>query len=133
MRKYYENGLRFNGVYSRDNLPKTIKNGAYVINLDKYANVSTHWIALYVKNDEVIYFDGFGVEDVPKEIKRFVGHKDMKTNIFRIQAHNSIMCGYFCIGFIHFMFANKTLINFTCLFSPYAFEKNDEIIFKYFK
>ena len=113
MRKYYENGLRFNGVYSRDNLPKTIKNGAYVINLDEYANVSTHWIALYVKNDEVIYFDGFGVEHVPKEIKRFVGHKDIKTNIFKIQAHNSIMCGYFCIGFIHFMFANKTLINFT--------------------
>ena len=59
--KYYENEPRFNGVYSRDNLPKTIKNGAYVINLDEYEDVGTHWIALYVKNNEVIYFDSFGV------------------------------------------------------------------------
>ena len=62
IKEYYENESRFNGVYSRDNLPKTIKNGAYVINLDEYADVGTQWIALYVKNDEVIYFDSFGVE-----------------------------------------------------------------------
>ena len=54
MKEYYEYEARFNGVYSRDNLPKTIKNGAYVINLDEYADVGTHWIALYVKNNEVI-------------------------------------------------------------------------------
>ena len=70
-----------------------IKNGAYVTFLDEYANVGTHWIALYVKNNEVIYFDSFGVEHVSKEIKRFIGHKKTKTNIFRIQADNSIMCG----------------------------------------
>ena len=93
---YYENEPRFNGVYSRDNLLKRIKNGAFVINLDEYPDVGTHWIALYAKNNEVIYFDSFGVEHVPKEIKRFIGHKDIKTNIFRIQAYNSIMCGYFC-------------------------------------
>ena len=75
-------------VYSRDNLPKTIKNGAYVINPDEYADVSTHWIALYVKDNEVSYFDSFGVEHVPKEIKRFIGHKNTKTNIFKIQADN---------------------------------------------
>ena len=57
----------------------------------------------------------------------------MKTNIFRIHADNSIMCGYFCIRFIDFMFANKTLIDFTSLFSPYDFEKNDKIILSYFK
>ena len=85
------------------------------------------------KNNEVIYFDSLGVEQVPKEIKRFIGHKDIKTNIFRIQAYNSIMCGCFCIEFIDFMFANKTLIDFTSLFSPYDFEKNDKIILKYFK
>ena len=85
------------------------------------------------KNNEVIYFDSLGVEQVPKEIKRFIGHKDIKTNIFRIQAYNSIMCGCFCIEFIDFMFANKTLIDFTSLFSPYNFEKNDKIILKYFK
>ena len=94
-----------------------MKNGAYVINLDEYAGVGTHWIALYVKNNEVIYFDSFGVEHVPKEIKRFIELKNTKTNIFRIQAHNSIMCGYFCIGFIDFLFAGKSLIGFTSLFS----------------
>ena len=86
--EYYENDSRFNGVYSRYNLPKTIKNRAYVINLDDYADAGTHWIALYVKSDEVIYFDSFGVKHVPKEIKRFTGHKNTKTNVFRIQADN---------------------------------------------
>ena len=68
IQEYYKNKPRFNGVYSKDNLPKTIKNGAYVINLDEYEDVGTHWIALFVKNDEVIYFDSFGVEHVPKKI-----------------------------------------------------------------
>ena len=91
-----------------------------------------------MKNNEVIYFDSFGAEHVPKEIIKFIeskfhGDKDIKTNIFRIQAYNSIMCGYFSIGFIDFMFANKTLIDFTSLFSPYDFEKNDKIILKYFE
>ena len=71
----------------------------------------------------VIYFDSFVDEHVPKEIKRFIGHKNTKTGIFRIQADNSIMCGYFCIGFIDFMFEHKSLIDFTCLFSPYDFRK----------
>ena len=108
IKEYYENEPGFNCVYSKDNLPKITKNGAYVINLDEYADVGTHWIALYVKNNKVIYFDSFGVEHVPEEIKKFVGNKDIKINIFRIQAYNSIMCGYFCIKFIDFMFANKT-------------------------
>ena len=119
---------RFNGVYSRDNLPKKIKDGAYVINLDEYSYVGTHWIVLYVSNNEIIYFDSFGVEHVPKEIKNFIGHKNIKTNIFRIQSNNSIMCGYFCIGFIDFIFVGKTLIGYTSLFLPYDFEKNDNRI-----
>ena len=97
---------------------------ACIVNLDNYKNTGTHWIALYVKNNEIIYFDSFGVEYIPKEIKRFIEHKNIKTNIFRIQADNSIMCGYFCIGFIDFMFG---------LFSPYDFKKNDDIISSYFK
>ena len=112
IKEYHENESRFNGVYSRDNLPKTIKNGAYVINLDEYEDVGTHWIAFYVKNNEVIYFDSFGIQHVPKEIKKFIGHKNTKTNIFRIQADNSVMCGYFCIGFISFMLVGKSLIKF---------------------
>ena len=83
--------------------------------------INTHWIVLFVKSNELIYFDGFGVEQVPKEIKRFIRHKNTKTNIFRIQTDNSIMCGYFCIVFI--VFANKTLIDFTSLFSSYDFKK----------
>ena len=131
IKNYYENEPGFNGVYSRDNLPKTIQNGAYVINLDEYADAGTHWIALYVKNNEITYFDSFGVEHVPKEIKKFIGHKNIKANIFRIQADNSVMCGYFFIEFI--VFARNSLIDFTSLFSPYDFKKNDDIILTYFK
>ena len=69
--KYYQNQTRFNGVYSRDNLPK-MKDGAYVINLDEYSDTGTHWIALYVQDSDVIYFDSFGVEHIPKEIKAFI-------------------------------------------------------------
>ena len=95
-----------------------MENGAYVINLNEYADVGTHWIAFYVKNNAVIYFDSSGVEHVPKKIKKFIGHNNKKTNIFRIQADNSIMCGYFCIVFIDFMFAGRILIDFTGLFFP---------------
>ena len=64
--KYYENEFRFNGVYSRDNLPNKTKDGAYVINLDEYSDIGTHWVALYVKNNVVTYFDSFRVEHIPK-------------------------------------------------------------------
>ena len=134
IQEYYKNEPRFNDVYSRDNLPKTIKNAtACIVNLDNYKNTGTHWIALHVKDNEVIYFDSFGVEHIPKEIKKFIGHKNIKTNKFRIQADNSIICGYFCIGFIDFMVTGKSLIDFTGLFSPYDFKKNDDIISRYFK
>ena len=147
VQKYYQNEPRFNGVYSRDNLPK-IKDRAYVINLDACSDTGTHWVALYVHNDDVTYFDSFGVEHIPKEIKAFINHsssfvlcptlrdasqnKNIKTNIFRIQAYDSIMCGYFCIGFIDFMLAGKTLTEFTNLFSPNNFKKNNDIILNYF-
>ena len=101
--KYYENESRINGVYSRDNLPNKIKDGAYVINLDKYSDIGTHCIALWVNINNVTYFDSFGVEHLPKEIKAFIKNRNIKTYIFRIQAYDSIMCEYFCIGFINFM------------------------------
>ena len=112
---------------------KKKKDGAYVINLDEYADIGTRWIVLYVKNYEVIYFDSFGVEHIPKQIKKFIGQRNIKTKIFRIQGDNSMMCGYFCILFINFMFAGKSLIDLTNLFSPYHFKKNDDIILSYFK
>ena len=87
---------------------------------------------MYVHNDDVTYFDSFGVEHIPKEIKTFINNKNIKTNIFRIQAYDSIMCGYFCIGFIDFMLAGKTLTEFRNLFSPNHFKKKDDIILKHF-
>ena len=77
---------------------------------------------MYVLNNNVTYFDSFGVEHIPKEIKAFIGNKNIKTNIFRIQSYDSIMCGYFCIGFIDFMLAGKTLTDFTNPFSPNNFK-----------
>ena len=66
VQKYYQNEPKFNGVYSRNNLPK-IKDGAYVINLVESKSIGTHWIALYVNNNNVTYFDSFGVEHIPKK------------------------------------------------------------------
>ena len=127
--EYYANEPRFNGVYSRDNLPNGVKKGAYVINLDEYENTGTHWIALFVKINEAIYFDSFGIEYIPKEINKFIGN----NNMFRMQAYDSIMCGYFCIEFINYMLKGKTLFDFTNLFSPNDFKKNDKIIKRIFK
>ena len=124
IQKYYQNEPRFNGVYSKD--------GAYIINLDEYSDIGTHWVALYILNNDVTYFDSFGVEHIPKEIRKFISNKNMKTNIFRIQVYDSIMCGYYCIRFIDFMLAGKTLTNFTNLSSPNNFKRNYDIILKYF-
>ena len=132
IQKYYQNEPRFNGAYSRDNLPK-IKDGAYIINLDEYSDIGTHWIALWVNNsNNITYFDGFGVEHIPEEIKAFIGNKNINTNVFRIQTNDSIMCGYFCIGSINYMLNGKTLTEYTYFFSPNDFKKNDDIILNYF-
>ena len=150
IQEYYQNG-----VFSRDNLSNNsnnnndnnnnndddddnnnnnnnIKNGAYVINLDEYRDIGTHWVALYVNNKTIIYFDSFGVEHIPKEIMKFIGNKNIITNIFIIQAYDSIMRGYFCIRFINFMFNGNSLTDYTSLFSPNNLKKNDDIILKYF-
>ena len=109
--------------FSRNNLPKKIKDGTYVINLDEYAHVGTHWIALFCNRNEIVYFDSFGVEHVPKDIKEFIGNKNIKGNIFRVQANDSVMSGYFCKGFIDFVLAGKKFTDFTNLFSPHNFKK----------
>ena len=121
---YYENDAqqssknktRFNGVYSRDNLPNKMKDGACKINLDEFSDIGTHWIASYVKNNDITYFDSFGVQYIPKEIIKFIGQKNIIPNIFKIQAYDSVMCGYFYIGFINFMFKGKSLTGYTNLF-----------------
>ena len=87
---------------------------------------------MYVKNNDITYFDSFAVEHIPKEIIKFIKNKNIKTNIFRIQAHDSIMCGYFCIGFINFMIKRKTLTDYANFFSPNNFKRNNDIILNYF-
>ena len=128
IQKYYRNEPKFNGK----NLPK-IKDRAYVINRDEFKSIGTHWIAVYVNGNDIIYFYSFGVKHIPKEIKKIIGNKNIIKNIYRMQAYNSIMCGYFCIGFIDFMLKGKCLLDYTNLFSPNKYEKNDKMILKYFQ
>ena len=90
-------------------------------------------IALFCSRNEIIYFDSFGVEYIPEEIKKFIGNKNIKANIYRVQANDSIMRGYFFIGFIDFMLAGKTLTDYTNFFYPCDFDKNNQIILSYFK
>ena len=89
-------------------------------------------MALYVNNKTVTYFDSFGGEHIPKEIKKFINNENIIANIYRVQNYDSIMCGYFCIGFINYMFKSKSLTDFTNLFSPNNFKNNDDIILNYF-
>ena len=94
IQEYYQSKPRFNGDF---NLPNSIKNGAYVINLDEYHDIGTHWVALYVNNKTVTYFDYFGVEHIPREIMKFISHKKIITNIYRlyncvIVLDSSILC-----------------------------------------
>ena len=129
---YYQNDPRFNGVYSRDNLPNKVKDGAYVINLDEYSDIGTHWVALHVNDKTATYFDSFGIEHIPKEAKSFINNKNIVANIFRIQAYDSVMCGSFCIGFVNYMFMGKSLTHYINLFSSNNFKENDSIILSYF-
>ena len=129
--KVLSNEPKFN-VYSRNNLHK-IAHGEYIINLDEIKSIGTHWIALCVNRNNVTYFDSFGVENITIEITKFIGNKIIIANIYRIQAYNSIIRGYFCIGFIDFMLKGKGLLDYTNLFSPMEYEENDKIILKYFQ
>ena len=80
---------------------------------------------MYINGDNITYFYGFGVEQIPKEIQQFIDNKNITTNIYRIQANNSIMCGYFCIEFIVFILKGKSLLEYINLFSPNEYEKNN--------
>ena len=121
--KYYQNDPRFNKVYCRDNLPDKIKDGEYVINLYEHFDIVTHWIALYALSNNGTYFDSLGIEQFPKEIKKVINKSTIVTNIFRMQAYDSIMCGYFCTGFIDFMLKDKRLTEFTNIFFTKWFQK----------
>ena len=115
IQKYYRNKPSFNGVFSRNNLPEKIKDGTHVISLDEYA-VKVHTGLLYFVI-EMKLFTSIVL------VLKFIGNKNIIANIFRVQANNSTMRGYFCTGFIDFMLAGKTLTDFTSLFSPYDLEE----------
>ena len=117
IQNYFQNEPKVNAVYSRNNLPKS-NDWAQVINLDEYKSIRTHWIALYANNN-LTYFVNFGIE-----IKKFIGNKIITTNIYRMEEYDSIICGYFCIGFIKFMLKDKSLLGYTNLFSHNEFENN---------
>ena len=129
---YYQNEPRFNGVYSRDNLPDKIKDRAYVTNIDEYSDTGTHWIALYVNNKAATYLIALGLSTFQKKSENFINNKNIIANIYRVQNYDSIICGYFCIGFMKYMFKGKSLKDFTNLFPPNNFKKNDDIILNYF-
>ena len=131
IQEYCQSEPKFNGVYSRNNLPR-IKDEAYIININEFKSIGTHWIVFYVKNNNVTYFDSFGVEHIPKEIKKIMGNRNIVTNTYRIQAYDS-MCGCFSIGFIDLMLKGKSLLDYTNFIFPYDYEKNDKIILKYFQ
>ena len=130
IQKYYQNEPKFNGVYSRNNLSK-IKDGMFIINLDQYEWIGTHCIVLHVNDNNLTYLDSFEVEYIPKEISKRIRNKNIITNIYRIQEYDSVMCKYFCIGFIDLTLKDKGFLEYTNLFSPNDHEKNDKIIIKY--
>ena len=134
---------------SRYNLPK-IKDETYIINLDEYELIGTYWVAFYVKTSNgATYFDNVGVEQIPlspptpppphptflrkRKEKKSIGNRNTTTNIFRIQAYNSVICRYFCTGFIDFILKGKSLLEDTNSFCPRKYEKNDKIMLKYFQ
>ena len=123
-------------MHSKNDLLKG-QHGAYVINIDEYNSMGTHWIALNVNGNngsssyDEVYFDSFAVEHIPKEINQVIRNKDITTNINRIRAYYSIMCGCFCIGFIDRMLKDKSQLDYKNLFSPNEYEKNDKIMLKY--
>ena len=111
IQRYYQNEPQINSVFSK-NLHK-IKDGTNVINLDETKSVGNYWIDLYVNNN-VTYFDSFRVEHNLKEV---IGNKNIMSNLYRIQAYNSIMRGFFYIGVIDFMLKDKSLPDYTFIFS----------------
>ena len=119
IQKYYENEPRFNGVYSRYNLPRRNK-GWGIRNKPWWICRCGHTLDCFICNrSEIVYFDNFDFEHVPEEIKEFAWNKNIIAHIFWVQANNSVMCGYFCTGFIDFMLAGKN--DFTDWFYEHVF------------
>ena len=120
MTTYFCRDCRFNGVFLRNNLPR-IKDGTHV-NDDKNSK-GTHWILLFVDRNLAVYFDFFGIEYIPPEVLNKIRNKSIIHNIFRIQDNESIMRRFYCIAFAEYMFAGKTLLDYTNFFLPMTIKR----------
>ena len=129
---YFRYEPRFNGLFSRNSLPR-IKDEAYVINLGDRNSKGTQKVSLFIDRNLAVYFDSFGIEYIPQEVLNKIKNKSITHIIFRIQDNESIMCGFYCIAFIEYMLAGKTLLDYTNLFSLNDYKKNDKIRYKYFE
>ena len=123
---------RFNGVFSRNNL-FWIRDEAFAINLEDKQSKETYWVSSVIDRNSTVYLDSFGVEYFPQEVLNKIRDKSITHNIFRIESDGSIMCGFYCIGFIEYILAEKTLLDYANLFSPNDYEKNGKSIRKFFK
>ena len=131
--KYFNYEPRFNGAFWRDSLPR-IKDGVYVINLTDKQSKGTHWVSLFIDGNTAVYFDSFGIKYIPQEVFSKIKHKSITQNIFRIQDDDFIMCAFYCIIFTEYIYAcRKVLLDYTNLFSPDDYKKNEKIIYNYFK
>ena len=110
-----------------------IKDGTYLINIDETNSKGIHWVSLFIDKNLAVYSDSFEIEYIPQKILNKIKDKSITHNIFRIQDNESVMCGFYYIAFIEYMFAGKTLLEYTDLFSVSDYKKNYKIIYKYFK
>ena len=118
---------RLNGLFSRNNLPR-IKDGAFVINLDDTDSKGKHWVSLLIDKNTAVSFESFGIEYIALEVLNKIRDKSVTHNIFRMQDNESIAYGFYCITFIEYILVRKTLLDYTNLFSPNDYKKNDKII-----
>ena len=132
MTKYFNYERRFNGVFSRDNLPR-MKDGVYVIILYDQQSKGTNWVSLFIDRNLEVYLYSFGIEYILPELLNKIKDKFNAHNIFRIQDDDSIMYRFYCTAFIEYTIAGKTLLGYTNLFSLNNYQKNDKVICKYFK
>jgi hypothetical protein len=127
---YYKGDSLFGGVYSIDNLPKKILNTFYIVNFNKQKEPGSHWVCVISINESrCYYFDSFGIYP-PPEIKKFMydSNTEILINTYRIQALDSMMCGYFCIYMINEMCKGRQFYDILLEFDPNNYKKNDQLI-----
>ena len=105
----------------------------YVINIDDKSSKGTHWVSLFINKNTAVYFDSFGIEFILQEVLSKIKDKSVAHNTFRMQDNESTMGGFYCIAFIEYILAGKTLLDYIHLFCPDGYEKNEKTIYKYFK